>query len=117
MSIQYLKGTKPERIWCLLYSRMIAATLIFTVHSIIARFVSSVKCELSLPKFVNWLKRNGRFATLLLKGFTSDLWCHLIEGLELLVKDWQRRRKTTQQMLEERIPFLDIVKKTVGDNA
>lgn len=117
MDIHYLKGTKPERIWCLLYSRMIAAALIFTMYNGIANLICSIGCELSLTKFVNWLKRNGRFVNIVLKGFVSDLWSQLINGLDLLCKDWQRKKKTTRQMIEESIPFVETFKKTVEVNA
>ncbi len=117
ISIHYLKGTKPERIKCLLYSRLLVATLIFTVFNGISHIVSSVGCELSLHKFVDWLKRTGRFARIVLKGFTTELWRELIKGLDLLCKDWQRARKTTRQMIEDEIPFLDIFKKPREYNA
>jgi len=116
MNIHYLKGTKPERIWCLLYSRMIAATLIFTMYSGIAS-LCPIGCELSLSKFVNWLKRNGRFTNIIIKGFALDLWNQLIDGFELLCKDWQRKKKTTRKMIEEAIPFMETFKKSAGANA
>jgi hypothetical protein len=116
MSIHYLKGTKPERIWCLLYSRMIAAALIFTIYSGVKRLICPIGCELSLPKFVNWLKRSGRFVKIILRGFDSSLWNQLMNGLDLLCKDWQRKRKTTRNMIEEEIPFLETFK-TVGVSA
>lgn len=117
LSIHYLKGTKPERIWCLLYSRMIAVALIFTMYNGIINILCPIGCELSLPKFVNWLKRNGHFVNIILKGFASGLWNQLINGLDLLCKDWQGKRKTTQKMIEEGIPFIETFKKTAKINA
>ena len=111
MSVHYLKGTKPELIWCLLYSRMLTTTLIFTMYSGVANLLSSIGCELSMTKFVNWLKRNGRFSIIILKGFSSDLWNQLIDGLELLCKDWQKTEKTSRQVLEDEIPFLESCQK------
>lgn len=105
MSIQYLKGTKPERIRCLLYSRMIAVLLIFGLYRIVTTLA---RTEVSLTKFVNWLKRNGRFTVILLKGFTTELWGLLINNLDLLCKDTQRKRKTTLEMVVDADSFLDI---------
>lgn len=117
INIHYLKGTKPERIWCLLYSRMLIATLIFTVFNGISYLVNSVGCELSLHKFVDWLKRTGRFAKIVSKGFTTELWKELVEGVDLICKDWQRIRKTTRQMIEDGISFIETFKKPQVDNA
>jgi len=117
ISIHYLRGTKSERIWCLLYSRMIAAALIFTMYSGVASLISPIECELSLVKFVNWLKRNGRFAIIIIKGFALGLWDQLIDVLELLCKDWQRKKKTTLKLIENSIPFLETFKKAEGGNA
>jgi hypothetical protein len=111
LSVHYLKGTKPERIRCLIYARMLAVSLIFVMHCAAASLLWSFGLEVSLPKFVNWLKRNGRFASIVIKGFTSDLWDLLITGLDLLCKDWQRKKKTAQQQIQEEVAFLETFKK------
>jgi hypothetical protein len=80
---------------------------------VIEGFLNPFEMELSLTKLVNWLKRNGHFAKIVLKGITSDLWSSLIGELDLLCKDnWQRNRKTTQQCIEENIPFLETFRKS-----
>lgn len=113
LCINYLKGTKPERINCLIYSRLLVAVLILTFYDVIEGFLNPFGIELSLTKLVNWLKRNGHFAKIVLKGITSDLWNSLIGELDLLCKDnWQRNRKTTQQCIEESIPFLETFRKS-----
>lgn len=108
LNIDYLKGTNPNRIWCLLYARMLAISLIFTLSSVIGHLVNSFGCEISLTRFVNWLKRQGRFARIILNGLTTRDWKHLIASIDLLCKDEQRiKRKTNRRMLEEEVSFLN----------
>lgn len=111
LSIHYLKGTNPARIRCLIFTRMLTVSLVFTMYSVVICLLCPVGLEVSLPKFVNWLKRNGRFAKIVMNGFTSDLWYSLITGLDLLCKDWQRKRKTGLQQIQEEVSFRDTFKK------
>lgn len=106
LGIHYLKGTRPERIRCLIYSRLITAALIFTMYGGIASLLPNMY-ELSLPKFVNWLKRNGRFSSIVLEGFCIDLWKLLVNGWDLICKDFRRKRKTTLQLIVGEISFLE----------
>lgn len=111
LSVNYLKGTNPERIRCLIYARMLAVSLIYAMCNAIESLICSLGLEISCPKFTNWLKRNGRFSILVMKGFAVDLWDLLISELDLLCKDWQRKRKTTQQLIQEEISFFEIYNK------
>lgn len=107
----YLEGTKPERIYCLIYARLLAIVLILAIYNVIEQLIAPFGLELSLTKLVNWLKRQARFMTILLQGITSKLWGLLIDGLDLLCKgNWQSNRKTTQQCIEDEISFLESFK-------
>jgi len=113
LSIDYLQGTKPERINCLIYARLLALALIFAFYNGIERLFGTFGLELSLTKLVNWLKRNGRFADIVLKGIVSETWNLLIDELDLLCKDnWQRKRKTSQQCIEEGVFYFETFKKS-----
>ena len=107
LCVHYLKGTNPHRIRCLIYARILAVSLITVIYSGIASLLCPFGLELSLPKFVNWLKRNGRIENIILKGFASELWNVLINELDLLCKEWERKRKTSQQHIQEEISFLE----------
>jgi Transposase DDE domain len=112
LSIDHLKGTKPERIYCLIYARLLLSVLILVFSNSLEGLLRQSEIELSLTKLVNWLKRNGHFAEIVLKGISSDLWNSLIGELDLLCKEnRQRNRKTTQQYIEENIPFLETFRK------
>lgn len=112
LHFDYLEGTKPERIYCLIYARLLAMVLILAVYNIIEKLITPFGLEISLTKLVNGLKRQARFMTIILKGITSEIWDFLIDGLDLLCKDnWQSNRKTTQQCIEEEISFLESFKK------
>jgi hypothetical protein len=112
LSVDHLKGTKPERINCLIYARLLAIALIFAFYNGMERLFGSFGLELSLTKLMNWLKRNGRFACILLKGIATHTWNLLIDELDLLCKDnWQRNRKTSQQCIQEAISFFETFEK------
>jgi hypothetical protein len=58
LQLHVLKGTRPERIRCLLYGRLITITMVMRVCSYAAWYASVVcRREVSFPKLLLWLKR------------------------------------------------------------
>jgi hypothetical protein len=63
LNIHILKGTRPERIKCILYGRLITITMMTLITSYASWYAEDyLQRELSIPKLINWLKRKGRFA-------------------------------------------------------
>ena len=105
--IHLLKGTRPERIRCFVYGRLIAMVLLgklsgyalWYAHHHLAR-------EVSEHKLFSWLIRRGRIAKAVHEGQIQHLLNTLTRDLARWCKD-KRKRKTTQQHLAEQTPYLE----------
>ena len=74
LNIHILKGTRPERIKCILYGRLMTITMMTLIASYASWYAEDyLHRELSMPKLINWLKRQGRFAHAMHVGTLGDL--------------------------------------------
>jgi hypothetical protein len=107
LNIHILKGTRPERIKCLIYGRLIAITVMTKIYGYAFIYAKNMfNREASLYKLFNWLKRSSR----LLKAVHSKSINSLINDLKqniFRVCKQKRTRKTTLQMIEEQIEYMD----------
>jgi hypothetical protein len=72
--VHVLKGTRPERIRCLLYGRLITITMVMRICAYAAWYAAAVcQREVSFPKLLLWLKRRGRFARAVQDGTLDAL--------------------------------------------
>ena len=102
LHLHVLRGTRPERIKCLLYGRLITITMLMRVCSYAAWYATAVlRRELSLHKLIVWLKRKGRFAHAIHDGTVEPLYHELQRDMATLLCKQKRKRKTSQQLLEE----------------
>ncbi len=100
-----LKGTRPERIRCLLYGRLITITMMMRICSSAAWYASAVcRREVSFPKLLLWLKRKGRFARAVQDGTMETLYADLRQAMEPLLCKQKRKRPTSQQLLDVPMP-------------
>jgi len=61
LKINVWKGTRPERIKCMIYGRLITITMLAMISSYASWYAEDyLHRELSLPKLINWLKRKDR---------------------------------------------------------
>jgi IS4 transposase len=99
--LHILKGTRPERICCLLYGRLITITLLMRVCAYAAWYATTI-ChrEVSFPKLLLWLKRQGRFARAVQDGTMGALYADLRQAIEPLLCKQKRKRLTSQQLLD-----------------
>jgi hypothetical protein len=99
LCLHVFKGTNIHRIRCLLYAKLIGVTIIQVTHSALQHYAEhSLDKDISLPKLVGWLQREGRIAQAIRSGFSDRLWKMLIGQVgRLLCKEDNRRRQTTQQ--------------------
>jgi hypothetical protein len=94
-------GTNPNRILVLVYSRLIATTILSLILSpIIFILEMYYDKEVSLWKVVNWLAQIDR-AFKILRGDLSTLESLFYAAEKWLYKEDNRRRKTTRQRLTE----------------
>src|SRR6267142_5941401 len=74
-----LKGTRPERLQCMLYGRLMTMAMIALVSSYASWYVEdSLQRELSIAKRIHGLKRKSRLAKAIhagtLDALLIDLW-------------------------------------------
>lgn len=102
LHLHVLTGTRPERIKCLLYGRLITITMLMQVCAYASWYAGAVlHREISCPKLIGWLKRKGRFAQAIQNG-TMEALCHeLRRAIGPLLCKQKRKRKTSRQWLHE----------------
>ncbi len=71
-------------------------------HSLLQRYAEdNLDKEVSLPKLVNWLQREGRISQIIRYGYSEKLWKLLINQLgRILSKEDNRKRQTTLQRID-----------------
>lgn len=107
LKFDFLDGTNVFRIKCLIYARLTAILMMFTVYSCIDRVtLELLEKEISIHKIIDWLTKNGRFFEIVMKGFGKSLWKSLVEDSNtILCKEKRKRRKTTRELIEQAMPF------------
>ena len=107
LHLHVLKGTRPERIKCLLYGRLITIMLLMRLSSYAAWYAAVVlRREISFPKLILWLKRKGRFAQAMQDRTWETLDRELRRDMVTLLCKQKRKRRTSQQVLEESSPSI-----------
>lgn len=107
LAIHVLKGTRPERIRCLLYGRLIVIVLLSRLSRVAAWYAQAQpQRELSMPKFLMWCQRHNRLAQLVVQGTLVQWLDQLTEALPRLCKQ-KRRRLTTRQLIDNKIHYMD----------
>ncbi len=102
LHIHILKGTRPERIKCILYGRLITIAMIALVSSYASWYAEDyLQREMSIAKLINLLKRKGRFAKAIHAGTLDALCIDLWRVLPKLLCKQKRRRRTSRQLIEE----------------
>jgi len=102
LNIHILKGTRPERIKCILYGRLITITMMTLIASYASWYAEDyLQRELSIPKLINWLKRQGRFAKAMHVGTLEALFNDLRRALPKGLCKQKRKRRTSRQLLED----------------
>jgi hypothetical protein len=101
LHLHVLTGTRPERIHCLLYGRLITIAMLMRVCSYAAWYAAAVlRRAISFPKLILWLKRKGRFAHAIQEGTMETLYHDLRRAMAPLLCKQKRKRQTSQQLLD-----------------
>jgi hypothetical protein len=107
LNIHILKGTRPERIRCLIYGRLIAITVMTMIYGYAFRYAKNqLQREVSTYKLFGWLKRNGRLMQAVHTESLDVLLNDLMQNLPRLCKQ-KRKRKTSLQLVEDQIEYMD----------
>lgn len=104
-----LSGKNGNRILCLIHAKLIMVLLMHTVHSCIDYVAfQAFEKETSFHKVVQWLNSRGKFAQIIMKGFTEKPWNLLVDQCEMLLCKDKRKRMTTSEQIENLVPFITI---------
>jgi len=102
LHLHVLKGTRPERITCLLYGRLITLTMLMRICSYAAWYATTVlRREIRVPKLILWLKRKGRCAHAVQEDALETLCGDLRRARAPLLCKQKRKRQTSQQLLDK----------------
>jgi hypothetical protein len=110
LNIHVLKGTRPERIKCIIYGRLITIVMLAMISSYASWYAEDyLQRELSLPKLINWLKRKCRFVNAMHFGTLETLLRNLRRAIPKLLCKQKRKRRTTRQLIEEYGHYMECV--------
>lgn len=104
--IHVLKGTRPERLYCLLYGRLIVILLVQRLLAHASRQASHQQRELSFSKAIQWLMRSQRLLKAFLDRQLTELLKCMMSSLKRLLKQ-KRKRCTTWDLIGQQVPYLD----------
>lgn len=106
--IDVMKGTRRERIRCLLYGRLIMINIVTGIYKLSAWYCSeTLSREVSAVKLIQWLQRKGRLCQAIMSGSVSALTEELINSFPKGLLKQKRRRKTTFELIDEQIGFVE----------
>ena len=104
--IHVLKGTRPERILCLIYGRLIVILVVQHLLALASSHAVNEHRELSFYKASQWLKRGGRLLKAFLDRQFKDLLIRMVSCLKRLLKQ-KRKRLTTWRAITQQVAYLD----------
>ena len=104
--INVLKGTRPERIRCLIYGRLIVILVTQRLLVPASAQATAEQRELSLCKATQWLMRKGRLLKAFLDRQFTGLLKRMLSGLKRLLKQ-KRKRLTTWHTIAQQVAYLD----------
>ncbi len=106
--IDVMKGTRVERIHCLVFSRLITILIVNSIFAVSFQHTgATLKRELSPVKFIQWFRRKGRLSELLFSRNTQNLLDELFDNIPRILLKQKRKRKTSFELLELEIGFIE----------
>ena len=111
LNIDILKGTRPERIQCIIYARLLCIVLITNIYSYASAYAwETSKKEVSFHKVISMLLRKYRVIDLL--NNPSKILLQVEVAIARLCKQ-KRKRKTTLELIEGGIGYLETLDKRI----
>ena len=108
LHLHVLKGTRPERIKCLLYSRLITIVILSMISAYAVWYAANcLQREMSIHKLINWLKRKSRLSMAIYQGNVDTLFSNLRSDMSTRLCKQKRKRKTSRQLLDDEVHYLD----------
>ena len=108
LHLHVLKGTRPERIKCFLYSRLITIVILNIISAYASWYAANcLQREMSIHKLINWLKRKSRLSMAIYQGNMDTLLSNLRSDISKMLCKQKRKRKTSRQLLDDEVHYLD----------
>ncbi|SJM94896.1 conserved hypothetical protein [Crenothrix polyspora] len=104
--INVLKGTRPERILCLIYGRLIVILVVQRLLALASALATGKERELSTYKAIQWFLRKGRLLRAFIDRQFDKLIRQMASCLKKLLKQ-KRKRPTTWQLIARQVAYLD----------
>ena len=104
--INVLKGTRPERILCLIYGRLIVILVVQRLLALASAQAAAELRELSFCKASQWLMRGGRLLKAFLDRQFAGLLKRMLSCMRRLLKQ-KRKRLSTWQLIARQVAYLD----------
>jgi IS4 transposase len=112
--INLIKGSRPERIRCLIYGRLIMILLVNAIIGFSSLYADiTLGREVSFTKLTQWLKRRERLSKSLLSNDFDGLLDDLLKNIPKTLLKQKRGRKTTSELIQEQVPFLQSFPKPI----
>lgn len=106
LRIDVLKGTRPERIRCFLYGRLITITIMTMLYAYASSYAEiKHKREVSAHKLFNWLMRKDRLE----KAIYSDMSLLIITLKQDILRNCKQKikRKTSLELIAGKVPYME----------
>lgn len=108
LRIDVMKGSRVERILCLIFGRLIMIIIAESIHGFCSCYAfAKLKREVSAFKLINWLRRSSRLTKSIFTGNLEQLLDDLLLDLPRSMLKQKRRRKTTDELLLNQVAYLD----------
>jgi len=108
LKIHIIRGIRRERVECFLYGRLTAVVIVAMFCGYASWYAYNyLEKEASFHKLINWLRRKDRLAKAVRSGSLNELFGELLKNISKSLCKQKRKRRTTHQLLEERIPYMD----------
>jgi len=106
MQIDSISGRKDESVNTLIYGKLIMILLVTDIKKIASLYAKKIGRELSFVKLIKHLKYRQNLENAILNGTISEFLEEIEQNIEKYCKT-KRKRKTSRQLLEENIGFLE----------
>ena len=107
LRIDVLKGTRPERIRCFLYGRLITITIMTMLYAYASWYAEiKDKREVSAHKLFNWLIRKDRLEKAMYSDRMNLLMITLKQDILRNCKQ-KRKRKTSLELIAGKVPYME----------
>jgi len=108
MKIHLIRGYRKERVECFLYGRLISVAVATMICGFASWYASEcLRKEASFHRIISWLIRKDRLAGAIRSDRSDELLRELMRDISKSLCKQKRKRKTTHQLLEEGIPYMD----------